>query len=432
MSGPVRDPHPHEQELIAALHRIHELAAATAALDRVLAFGGADWIVNTAARERHETMSDVVLAEQRARSLVVGGQIITAVRHGGQTGHRWIDPEPEHLSTPQGMDRWARRIAPEAPPTAPGIGAAMRAEYLPAQTTRWLREVQHLAAEVTRMRQAATLTAAGGDVSVLALMVTRVGDIDRHREATEVRAHAAGVSLRWIAWARTRGQVGREWDPDQALVLPVPDARHRAAEHVTDDMRHVTDMAALAVVRDHQHHTDPGTDRSVARKQFARTMDALWFRAARTAQIAGLTPQERGRIWSTSTQDCYGRVAHLLHLGGEEIDALWDQYSAPEIAEQAHHSFDELAHAAAATNVTSVHAATELLPPAPHYFLDRARHTLDRLAAITSPAQTGIGTAVAEIIPAADQPRAWETETDLHGRAGTDTIGPPTGPGPDP
>ncbi|WP_040831646.1 hypothetical protein [Nocardia jiangxiensis] len=426
MSGPLRGPDAHDQQLATTLHRIHELATSTAALERVLAFGGPDWIVNTAARRRHENLTDLAVAQQHARLLRIPENSITAARLCGQSGHRWIEPEPGQLSDPEGIHRWAQQMTPDIPRTDPGWGHRVPVEAgdLPQQTSRWLRQVQRLAAQATQMRQDTTLTAAGGDIRVLAHMVARAGQIDRHREAAEIRAHAAGVSLQWIAWARIRGHLGREWHPNQPLATPILDTRHRAAEQVTDDLRHVTDMAALTVARDHLYSADLGVDT----QQLTHTMDALWLRAARTAQAAGLTAHERGRIWSASTHDCITRVHHLVRFPRHEIDTLWHQYAVPEIAAQAREAFDELGHD---HRTTSLDAATELLPPAPHYFLARARHALDQIEAGT-PADGGIGTAIAEVIPATDRPRLWDTDTTPHTHGDTDTTGPQPGQGPEP
>jgi len=304
-------------------------------------------------------------------------------------------------------------VSPSAtagPDSDAAAGAGTAALAVPAEHTELLRTIHHLADTSERMRRDVTATTAGNDIGVMAQRLARATTLDRHRQAIEMRARAAGVLDQWTAWARLLGQLGRSWPRDQLPAVPLEHGRHAAVHEAAQDIRCLADMAAVAAVREYQHRTSTNTDGHRTRAQFDRTMDALWMRAALRAQAAGMTGHERSQAWAMTSRDWATHVWQVVRFDGGDVDMLWDHYGDRAVTDEILHSLHQLRHnIERAGTPANAHAETELLPPSPGYYLTRARDAVAAVRTTHPLANPSIGAAIADVLPDTDPGREWDT-----------------------
>ncbi|WP_249645240.1 hypothetical protein [Nocardia sputi] len=141
-------------------------------------------------------------------------------------------------------------------------------------------------------------------------------------------------------------------------------------------MRQLTDMAAIAVARDHllgittaEAEPDPA-----AAHQLRRNMEALWTRADRTATSIGLGARSRARAFETATRDLAQRVEGYLHYNQDDLDTHWRSYTHTAIADGVRRSLKSLRRID--RDLTTVDPDAEQ-PPTPKALIEQARHALD-------------------------------------------------------
>ncbi|MBB5916856.1 hypothetical protein BJY24_005768 [Nocardia transvalensis] len=285
---------------------------------------------------------------------------------------------------------------------------AWRAGSIRPEQAALLREVQQLAAEGARLRDA--MYEASSDLTEMARILHDANAVDRRRILAEVTARSAGVPAAWVDHVREHGQLGHPWDDQQLLPTPPPDRRRRSERRVADDTRQLTDMAAISVVRDHLHvaagiTTEP---EPVAAEQFGRNMAALTARSLRVARAVGLTDSERVALWERTDRDWSHEIApYLHHYGRGDIDSLWRAHADPAIAAGVSKAMTRWAK----TNSKYPRPAEpshEHLPPPPTYLISQARHALDTLLATGHHHDASISTAVDVALPPAA--RDWQPD----------------------
>ncbi|WP_040831644.1 hypothetical protein [Nocardia jiangxiensis] len=307
--------------------------------------------------------------------------------------------------------------------SSPSLGGAgitgprelvVRAGHIPHAQAKLLRQIQDLAIQDAALRSRRTTSEPSeGDTARIA---SSASELARERGAVQLWARAAGIPVEWIGRATQLGHQGIGWHEDQLLPNPITLSQRRSVDRIAHDTRHLTDMAAIAIVRDYQADrlgVLPVPEPVVA-AQYSRTMHALWMRATRTGHAITIGDRARERAWGIDEQTVTGRVRGLLHLTPTEVDMLWQHYAAQGLADRLRSSLRELRHTAPQTGPDSGTSA-----PAPEQFLSAAREALD--AVLTE--QRSIGVAITDALPETSATRVWEPGTDTP----TDT-GPGMGP----
>ncbi|WP_067891616.1 hypothetical protein [Nocardia vaccinii] len=318
--------------------------------------------------------------------------------------------------------------ASSPPPAAAGITGpnelVIRAGQIPPGQAMMLRHIQELAAKDADLhRHRASVEHGTADE---ARHATSAAELDRLRGVLQMRARAAGVPVEWIARVTQLGQQGIGWHEDHLLPNPITFNQRRSVHRIAQDTRHLTDMAALAVVR--EHHTaraDLTVPDPVTAGQYTRTMHALWLRATRTGQTITLSPRARRRAWGIDQDTLVRRVHGLLHLSATDIDMLWRHHAAPALTDRLRASLRELRDAVPEPSA----ADPEVHAPEPKQILAAARAAL--YAVVAEQQAPVIGEFIAEVLPQVDQARAWHPDTAT--TPDTDHGVPPhRGGGPDP
>ncbi|MGY2116598.1 hypothetical protein ACW9HR_22060 [Nocardia gipuzkoensis] len=292
----------------------------------------------------------------------------------------------------------------------------MRAGDIPPEQAALLRTIQQLAARTARLRQ--RMLASDPDVAAATEMLSQMEGITSKRKGVEAKADTIGVPARWVTRAQELGQAGQKWSDEQLFPQPVRSTRRQSVSHLRNDIRQLTDMAAISAARTHRL-TIEGIEfepAPTAARQFRTNMQALWTRAARSAdaiRLRGRNPDHSWAITDAEWQDLLGRYSgHPLPL----IEESWRRYSVPKIAEEANQSLTELRRSMHRGPMPPSAVDWEE-PPRPDVLIRRAQETLhtvlrSRLDADpprTRPARrpgTSIGSAIDDVMPASAS-RAW-------------------------
>lgn len=282
----------------------------------------------------------------------------------------------------------------------------IRAGQIPHEQAMMLQQIQDLAVQDAALRR--TSEHSEGDTARIA---SSASELARERGAVQLRARAAGVPVEWIGRVTQLGQNGIGWGEDQVLPNPITLSQRRSIHRIARDTRHLVNMAAIAVVREHQVDRlgallapDP-----MIAVQYSRIMQALWRRATHTGHTITISDRARERAWGIDEKTVTGRVRGLLHLKPAEIDMLWQHYAAPGLADRLRSSLRELRHAAPQADTDPRSSA-----PVPEQFLAVARKALD--AVLADQPSPVIGAAITDVLPEIEVTRAWETGTDpTHG-----------------
>lgn len=237
----------------------------------------------------------------------------------------------------------------------------------------------------------------------------------------------------WVDLARRLGHTGQVWTDDHLLPTPRPVAGRRNTQRVLDDTRHLADMAAITVVREHLLATGgiAGEPDPIAAQQLRRNMQALWTRATATATSIGMSRTDRADAFAAATRDVDTNVERYRHYSLDDLDAQWRTYTTPAIADGVRRSLKSLRRIDRATNTaTSSSDAESETPPVPSVLLDYARHALDTASTDQSEAGAAIDAAVTDAMPDTATHR-WDTGTDVHDSESTGVAAYPDA-GPDP
>ncbi|MBY8858617.1 hypothetical protein K7711_19215 [Nocardia sp. CA2R105] len=283
-------------------------------------------------------------------------------------------------------------------------GLVIRAGQVPQKQAMMLRQIQELATWATEL---------GGqriddrpDEENLTRTPTGTAELDRLQASIQTQAHAAGIPGSWIERVTRLGQQGIGWHEDHLLPNPIALTQRRSIYRIAHDTQHLTDMAGIAVVREHlagRLNALPVRDPIIA-VQYSRTMHALRMRATHTGRMITISARARERAWGIDQQAITGRVRGLLQLSPAEVDMLWQHYAAPGLAGRLRNSLRDLRHAAPQAG-----ADPEASAPAPEQFLAAARETLDVM--LTEQRSPLIGVAITDVLPETDVTRVWEPGT---------------------
>ncbi|WP_156371434.1 MULTISPECIES: hypothetical protein [Nocardia] len=281
----------------------------------------------------------------------------------------------------------------------------VRVRDIPSDQAEGLRRVHELAAEATRRRH--LLDTAGLSVTDRLAQQQQLDRVDRERGLLEVRVRSTGVPAAWVDVARRLGFSQQPWTPHQILPPPLPATPRRGNRHrVASDTRLLTDMAAVAAVREHllAHHQIRVDPNSVDEHQFRRNMHTLWQRAVVTATTLGMSTAQRERITATAAARLDERLTLYRDLSLDDLDTLWHTYTGAAFGDTARRKLTK----------TPERDTTDAALPAPTEWLEQAR---TRLAATprTAPADD-IVAAVAAAVTDPDPDQGVEPERDHDAR----------------
>jgi hypothetical protein len=302
-----------------------------------------------------------------------------------------------------------------------------RSGDIPPDHATLLRRIHQLAADAIHLR--GTLPAIGAEATATTAVFEEIAAIDRQRSLAEIQARDRGVPADWVGVVRRLAESGRAWNDDHLLPAPRPAPGRRNTPRVADDMRQLTDMAALTVARDHllgitTAHAEPDP---AAAQQLRRNMEALWTRADRTATSIGLGAKARARAFDTATRDLAQRVAAYLHYSHDDLDTHWRSYTSTAIADGVRRSLKSLRRID--RDITAVDPDAEQ-PPTPKALIERARYALNTAL----PRQSAAGARIAAAIDAAMPEAAtdsWDSTTGVDaGETTTVEAHPDAGPDP--
>ncbi|WP_043739056.1 hypothetical protein [Nocardia asiatica] len=304
----------------------------------------------------------------------------------------------------------------------PGI----RSGDIPPEHATLLRRIHQLAADANELR--ATLLTTDTEAAATTAVFEQIAAVDRQRSLAEIQARNRGVPADWIGVVRRLAESGRAWNDDHLLPAPRPAPGRRNTPRVADDMRQLTDMAALTVARDHLlgiNTADAEPDPAAA-QQLRRNMEALWTRADRTATSIGLGARSRARAFNTTT-DLAERVEGYLRYSREDLDTHWRSYTSTAIADGVRRSLKSLRRID--RDITTVDPDAEQ-PPTPKALIEQARHALDTAIRGQSEAGAQINAAVDAAIPEAATD-SWDSTTGVDaGETAAVAAYPDTGPDP--
>ncbi|UGT70831.1 hypothetical protein LTT66_12040 [Nocardia gipuzkoensis] len=304
----------------------------------------------------------------------------------------------------------------------PGI----RSGDIPPEHATLLRRIHQLAADANELR--ATLLTTDTEAAATTAVFEQIAAVDRQRSLAEIQARNRGVPADWIGVVRRLAESGRAWNDDHLLPAPRPAPGRRNTPRVADDMRQLTDMAALTVARDHLlgiNTADAEPDPAAA-QQLRRNMEALWTRADRTATSIGLGARSRARAFNTTT-DLAERVEGYLRYSREDLDIHWRSYTSTAIADGVRRSLKSLRRID--RDITTVDPDAEQ-PPTPKALIEQARHALDTAIRGQSEAGAQINAAVDAAIPEAATD-SWDSTTGVDaGETAAVAAYPDTGPDP--
>ncbi|MGY1960876.1 hypothetical protein [Nocardia gipuzkoensis] len=303
-----------------------------------------------------------------------------------------------------------------------------RSGDIPPEHATLLRHIHQLAADATRLHD--TLHTTDTEATAPTAVFEQIAAIDRQRSLVEIQARDRGVPADWIGVVRRLAETGRAWSDDHLLpTRPAPGRRN--APRVAEDMRQLTDMAAITVAREHLLGTataDAEPDPAAA-QQLRRNMEALWTRADRTATSIGLGAQARARAFDTTTSDLAQRVEGYLHYNPDDLDTHWRSYTSTVIADGVRRSLKSLRRTDRDITTPDTDTDTER-PPTPKALIQRARDALD--TAIWGQSEHGpqIDAAITGAMPEATTD-SWDSTTGADTAETTSVEAYPTA-GPDP
>ncbi|MGY1898392.1 hypothetical protein [Nocardia gipuzkoensis] len=304
--------------------------------------------------------------------------------------------------------------------------SATRSGDIAPEHATLLRHIHQLAADATRLRD--TLHTTDTEATATTAVFEQIAAIDRQRSLAEIQARDRGVPADWIGVVRRLAETGRAWSDDHLLPTPRPAPGRRNTPRVADDMRQLTDMAAITVAREHLLGTataDAEPDPAAA-QQLRRNMEALWTRADRTATSIGLGAQARARAFDTTTSDLTRRVEGYLHYSPDDLDTHWRSYTSTAIADGVRRSLKSLRRT---DRDTTTDTDTER-PPTPKALIQRARDAVDTAIGGQSEQGTQIDAAIACAMPEATTD-SWDSTTGVDAAETTSVEAYPTA-GPDP
>ncbi|MFE3757929.1 hypothetical protein ACFXO9_26780 [Nocardia tengchongensis] len=227
-----------------------------------------------------------------------------------------------------------------------GPNQAPSAREIPADQITLLQRIQELALQSGQLLQ--HMYGTGGHARTAVQTISDINALDRDRDLTEIRAHAAGVPAEWIDRVRTLGQRGYPWRDDQPLPDPAPRARRRSIRRVAEDVEQLKDMAAVhAAYLRTRPGGEPDTDMEHAvTQQLHRNMAALWMRAGRTAESIGMSAKERAVLWAVAPTEWQQRVHH--YAAGDDLGELhtrWRRHGDVTIATDARKALNRMRRA---------------------------------------------------------------------------------------
>ncbi|MRH92945.1 hypothetical protein GFY24_36945 [Nocardia sp. SYP-A9097] len=215
-----------------------------------------------------------------------------------------------------------------------------------AEHLELMQQIQQLALESGQLL--ARMYEPGLNMPPAQNIITRINELDRERDLTEIQARASGVPPEWIDRVRTLGQRGFLWRPDQSLPDLAPTEGRRPVQRVAEDIERLKDMAAVDVAYFHQRAADPALRQpeSAAGDQFWRNMTAVWMRAGRTAAAIGMNAHERTKLWTVTPGEWERRVHRYLNdHDGNDLRSRWHGYADNTIAADARKSLNSLRRA---------------------------------------------------------------------------------------
>ncbi|WP_378741213.1 hypothetical protein [Nocardia brasiliensis] len=259
-----------------------------------------------------------------------------------------------------------------------GPPPALRVRDLPAEQAKILGRIHELASQARylgRIAHNGYLGAVQDNDEFI-----RLREVDRDRKLTEARAYGNGIPPSWVEHARQLGHTGQDWTPEQRLPPAHTPPRRRTASRVVDDTRQMTEMAAVHAVREHLLAATTGSPAldPAAAHQFSRNLEALWTRAARTADAVGIPGRDREEIFTVSDEEFRDRVSDFLRYSPGDLDMVWRRHAAESIASSVRRSLKNLRRANAGNDITTPDPAARQ-PPDPASLIERAHHVLHTL-----------------------------------------------------
>ncbi|MFC9432456.1 hypothetical protein [Nocardia sp. NPDC057030] len=251
----------------------------------------------------------------------------------------------------------------------------LRVRDLPAHQAAILGRIHELASEARYLRAGASTGYRGAHYENDELK--RLSVVERERKLTEARAYGDGIPPSWVDHARQLGHNGHEWTPEQRLPAASTPPRRRTASRVITDTRQITEMAAVLAVREHLLAEISGalTPNPAEAHQFSRNLEALWTRAARTADSVALSASDRDEIFVVSDDELRDRVSDFLGYSPGDLDMMWRRHAAGSIAASVRRSLKNLRRANSDKDVTAPDPAARQ-PPDPASLIQQARQAL--------------------------------------------------------
>ncbi|MGW5918472.1 hypothetical protein ACWFPY_05725 [Nocardia fluminea] len=299
------------------------------------------------------------------------------------------------------------------------------AEDLPSWQLRLLERIQNSSYEHYR-----TLfhgypqysTAASGPSIQLENWRTNLRALEAERGEIELHAHGLDIPQRMIDYATDTGARGARWgDTPETALLPMspPGAsttRLHLLDQIADDVWRLEHSALVRAEYLHRVHTGGLADNEPGERQLHDNMAALWRHAAGTAALIDLDPGEAHQLWGRG-RDSWQQLAELTAASytDGELQQRFAEMSWKGVEAEASRAFDNLA--------TST--STDLGPPTPWEFADRAEQALAAASFADEQGPRpghGIGTAVEAT--GTGLGGAWEIDPDLQPHP------PDRGPGP--
>ncbi|MGW0251125.1 hypothetical protein ACWDYH_31300 [Nocardia goodfellowii] len=297
--------------------------------------------------------------------------------------------------------------------TSPSTRAVRVGDVEPEQA-RLLHRIHTLATESARQRREIPVTER--QVADWVHLSTRLDEIHRERELTEITAREHGVPPGWIELARARGIQGRGWTGDQLLPAATPVRGQRARNRIAADARRLAYMAAVHTVRNHLRaiagltiETDP---RAVDR--FERNFRALRNRVAEIAASPAVSAAKVTHAFDTATELLAREIGQYLTYPLADLDALWQPLTSRAMASDLRRALKSLR--AAAPESTSDHNRT--LVPTSEDLLGRAHEILYAATTVATAPESVDGAVIEAAISAGLGESAaldWEPDTDPRG-----------------
>ncbi|WP_157978721.1 hypothetical protein [Nocardia aurea] len=281
----------------------------------------------------------------------------------------------------------------------------LRVRDIPARQAQALQEIHHLAAESSRLRNAASAPKASDRDRL-----EQINALERDRGLLEIRTRAAGMPASWVDVARRLGVSRQPWSDAQVLPPQRATMTRRNGSRVALDTHVLVDMAAVEVVHAHkyQHHRMTADPDSAEAHQFRRNMTALWQRAVVTANAIDMDPNQRGRLIDTAKTDLTRRVSIYRDYSLDDIDTLWHPYTSGRLGDEVRSSLRKHPD----RNNLGPNAVDEPILPSPQQWREHARTSLDS-GGIAEPGDR-IAAAVAAAVTEQESPEYWDPEIDPH------------------